>query len=181
MHIRRKTAGLMLAAAAAAGLTTAAALPASASATGYYKMLVQVGTFAPAMCLQPADLAGGAGTAIVQQPCTSSQAQNWAPISIGGSSYQFLNQATGMCMDVRGGAARGTPIQQWPCNTISNERWSWPHNLPDAFWPIRSQVAGSSGYCLDVPGASTQAGLGVQIYTCNGTVAQAWAIAGPVA
>jgi hypothetical protein len=32
-----------------------------------------------------------------------------------------------------------------------------------------------------VPGASTQAGLGMQIYTCNGTAAQAWAIAGPVA
>jgi hypothetical protein len=28
-------------------------------------MLVQVGTFAPAMCLQPADPADGAGTAIV--------------------------------------------------------------------------------------------------------------------
>src|SRR5437762_2904956 len=54
MHVRRKTAGLMLAAAAAAGLTMAAALPASASATGYYKLLVRVGTFAPAMCLQPA-------------------------------------------------------------------------------------------------------------------------------
>jgi hypothetical protein len=47
-------------------------------------------------------------------------------------------------------------------------------------WPIRSQVAGTSSYCLDVPGASTQPGLGVQIYTCNGTAARAWAIAGPV-
>jgi len=84
-------------------------------------------------------------------------------------------------MDVRGGAARGTPIDQWPCNTISNERWSWPHSFPDGMWPIRSQVAGSSSYCLDVPGASTQAGLGVQIYTGNGTPAQAWGIVGPVA
>ena len=181
MHVRRKTAGLMLAAIAAAGLTTAAALPASASATGYYKMLVQVGTLAPAMCLQPADPAGGAGTAIVQQPCISTGAQNWAPISLGGSNYHFLNQATGMCLDVRGGAASGTPIEQWPCNTISNERWSWPHSFPDGLWPIKSQVAGSSSYCLDVPGASTQAGLGVQIYWCNDTRAQAWAIAGPVA
>jgi ricin-type beta-trefoil lectin protein len=87
----------------------------------------------------------------------------------------------GLCMDVRGGAARGTPIDQWPCNTISNERWSWPHSFPDGMWPLKSQVAGSSGYCLDVPGASTQAGLGVQIYTCNGTPAQAWGIVGPVA
>ena len=181
MHVRRKTAGVMLAAAAAVGLTTAAAVPASASTTGYYKIFVQLGTFPTAMCLQPADPAGGAGTPIVQQPCTVSQAQNWAPTGIGGSSYKFVNQATGLCMDVRGGAARGTPIDQWPCSSISNERWSWPHSLPDGLWPIRSQVAGSSSYCLDVPGASKQAGLGVQIYTCNGTAAQAWAIAGPVA
>jgi hypothetical protein len=183
MRIRSRTAGLLLAAAAAAGLTVAAALPASAgtSPAGYYKIFVQVGTNAPAMCLQPADPAGGAGTAIVQQPCDNIQAQNWAPLGIGGTSYRFLNQASGLCMDVRGGAARGTPIDQWPCNRISNERWSWPHSFPDGMWPIRSQVAGSSSYCLDVPGASTQAGLAVQIYTCNGTPAQAWGIVGPVA
>jgi len=185
MRVRSRTAGLMLAAAAATGLTAAAALPASASTSpaGYYNIFVQVGASAPAMCLQPANPAGGAGTAIIQQPCDGEniQAQKWAPISIGGTSYQFLNKASGLCMDVRGGAARGTPIDQWPCNTISNERWSWPHSFPNGMLPIRSQVAGSSSYCLDVPGASTQAGLGVQIYTCNGTSAQAWGIAGPVA
>jgi Ricin-type beta-trefoil lectin domain-like len=46
--------------------------------------------------------------------------------------------------------------------------------------PASASTTGSSN-CLDVPGASKQAGLGVQIYTCNGTAAQAWAIAGPVA
>lgn len=183
MRIRSRTTGLMLAAVAATGLAMAAALPASASTSpaGYYKMFVQVAGSAPAMCLQPADPAGGAGTAVVQQPCANIQAQNWAPLSIGGTSYQFLNQASGLCLDVRGGAASHTPIEQWPCNTISNERWSWPHSFPDGMWPLRSQVAGSSSYCLDVPGASTQAGLGVQIYTCNGTSAQAWGIVGPVA
>ena len=182
MRIRSRTVGLLLAA-AAAGLTAAAALPASASTSpaGYYQILVRAGTSAPVMCLQPADPAGGAGTAIVQQPCASIQAQNWAPLTISGTSYRFLNQASGLCMDVAGGAASGTPVDQWPCNSISNERWSWPHSFPDGLWPIRSQVAGSSRYCLDVPGASAQAGLGVQIYWCNNTAAQAWAIAGPVA
>jgi ricin-type beta-trefoil lectin protein len=79
-------------------------------------------------------------------------------------------------MDVAGGAASGTPIDLWPCNSISNERWSWPHNFPDKDWPIRSQVSGSSSYCLDVPGASTQAGLGVQIYWGNNSLAQEWSI-----
>ena len=137
MFLRRKTAGLMLAAAAAIGLTTAAALPASASAPNYFSIIVQVGTYAPVYCLQPADPAGGAGTAIVQEPCViGNQAQHWAPVNIGGSSYEFLNQASGECLDARGGAARGTPVQQWPCNTISNERWSWSYNFPNGFWPI---------------------------------------------
>jgi hypothetical protein len=182
MRIRSRTAGLVLAAAAAAGLTAAAALPASAntSPSGWYKIFVQVAGSAPAMCLQPARPDGGAGTAIVQQPCANNLAQDWWPRSIGGTSYQFVNFVNGMCMDARGGAARGTPIEQWPCNTISNERWSWPFSFPDGMLPIRSEVAGTNGYCLDVPGASTQAGLGVQIYTCNGTTAQAWGIDGPV-
>jgi Ricin-type beta-trefoil lectin domain-like len=179
MSIRSRTAGLMLAVAAVASLSAVAALPASAS-TGYYKIFVQVAGSAPAMCLQPADPDGGAGTAIVQQPCANIRVQSWAPLSLGGTSYQFLNQASGLCMDARGGAARGTPIEQWPCNTISNERWSWPFSFPDGMLPIRSQVAGTNGYCLDVPGASTAAGLRVQIYTCNGTTAQAWGIVGPL-
>ena len=181
MFLRRKTAGAVLAAAAAVGLTTAAALPASASATNYFELAVQVGTFAPVMCLQPINPAGGAGAAIVQQPCSAgNQAQNWAPVNTAGNTYEFVNQVSGMCLDARGGAAVHTPIQQWPCGNISNEHWTWTHSFPDAFWPLPSQVAGSSGFCLDVPGASTQAGLGIQLYTCNGTPAQAWAIAGPV-
>jgi hypothetical protein len=183
MSIRSRTAALILAAAAAVGLTAAAALPASAStsSSGWYKIYVQVAESTPGMCLQPANADEGAGEAIVQQPCAeNNQAQDWAPRSIGGTSYQFVNFVNGMCMDARGGAASHTPIEQWPCNTISNERWSWPFSFPDGMLPIRSEVAGSNGYCLDVPGASTRAGLQVQIYTCNGTTAQAWGFIGPL-
>lgn len=182
MRIRFRTAALLLAATAAASLAAAVAPPARASAgpAGYYQILVQVGPGAPVMCLQPADPAGGAGTAVVQQPCASVQAQHWAPLAVSGTSYRFLNQASGLCLDVAGSAASGTPVDQWPCNSISNERWSWPHGFPDGMWPVRSQVAGTSRYCLDVPGASAQPGLGLQIYWCNGTPAQAWAITGPV-
>jgi hypothetical protein len=188
MLMQRKTAGLMLAAAAAAigltaavGQTTAAAAPDPGS--NYFLIGVQVASGGPDFCLQPADPAGGPGTAIVQEPCNTDndQAQAWAPVNVGGSTYEFLNQASGECLDARGGAARGTPIQQWTCNTISNEHWSWPHTIPAAFWPLGSQVAGSSNFCLDVPQASQVAGVGMQLYTCNGTPAQAWAIVGPVA
>ena len=45
--------------------------------------------------------------------------------------------------------------------------------------PLQSQVAGSSGFCLDEPGASSQDGLAMQLFTCNGTSAQQWDITGP--
>jgi hypothetical protein len=184
--MRRKTVRLMLAAAAAVGLTAAAGQATAAAApdpgSSFYLIGIQEVSGGPDFCLQPADTTGGPGTAIVQELCITSgdEAQAWAPINVGGSTYEFLNQATGECMDARGGAARGTPIQQWTCNTISNEHWSWPHNFPDAFWPLGSQVAGSSNFCLDVPQASQVAGVGMQLYTCNGTSAQAWGIVGPV-
>lgn len=178
--MQRRTARLMLAAAAAVGLTAAVGQTTAAAATNYFLILVQVAPDGPVLCLQPADPTAGPGTAIVQEPCDKhAQAQAWAPVNVGGSSYEFLNQASGECMDARGGAARGTPIQQWTCNTISNEHWSWPHEIPAAFWPLGSQVAGSSNFCLDVPQASQVAGVGVQLYTCNGTSAQAWGIVGP--
>ena len=179
MIFRRKAAILMAGFLAAAGLGTAVALPASASPPpgNYFSILNGGGT---QMCLQPAGAADSAGTAIVQEPCDingANPAQHWAPIIIGGSTIELVNQATGMCLDARGGAARGTPIDQWPCNTISNEHWSWPHGFPDGFWPLGSQVAGSSGFCLDEPGADRfTAGLAMQLYTCNGTSAQAWGI-----
>jgi hypothetical protein len=184
--MQRKTARLMLAAAAAVGLTAAVGQTTAAAApdpgSSFFAIGIQEVSGGPDFCLQPADTNGGPGTPIVQEFCSTTpgdEAQAWAPINVGGSTYEFLNQATGECMDARGGAARGTPIQQWTCNTISNEHWSWPHNIPGAFWPIGSQVAGSSNFCLDVPQASQVAGVGMQLYTCNGTSAQAWAIVPP--
>jgi hypothetical protein len=65
----------------------------------------------------------------------------------------------------------------WDCtSTESNTRWQWPTPSGQAafpnIWPIQSRVSGSTGYCLDIPGASTATGLQVQIYRCNGTNAQ---------
>lgn len=80
-----------------------------------------------------------------------------------------------MCFDARGGAANHTPIQQWTCNGISNEKWKVfaPAKGADG-GPVQSEVAGSSGYCLDIPGGQTTAGLAMQIYKCNQTVSQLW-------
>jgi len=115
------------------------------------------------------------GTAIVQQPCKASGAQQWIYVSLGSAGFQFQNSLTGLCLDARGGAANHTPVQQWTCNGISNEKWqtSVPANGTTGA-PVQSEVAGSSGYCLDIPGGQQTVGLAMQIYICNQTVSQMW-------
>jgi len=129
------------------------------------------------MCLEPQNDSMLQGTAIVQQPCKASAAQEWIYISLGGAGFQFENALTGMCFDARGGAANHTPIQQWTCNGISNERWQISVSGKGAVGApaqVQSKVAGSSGYCLDIPGGQRTAGLAMQIYKCNQTVSQSW-------
>jgi hypothetical protein len=68
----------------------------------------------------------------------------------------------------------GTPVQQWTCNSISNENWEPGEDLGDDIPPLFSRVSGTSSYCLDIPGGQQVAGLAMQIYRCNGTEAQQW-------
>jgi hypothetical protein len=162
MFVRRSIAGLLAASAMSLGLTAAVALP--ANATSYFRFEGN----GYGECLQPSGGAGGNGVAIVQEPCDGSEAQNWAPISIGGTSYRFLNQATGECLDARGAAVAGVPVEQWTCNTISNEKWSFPVSMPSNFgYPVTSEVSGSSSFCLDGTGTSASPGLQMRIETCG--------------
>ena len=127
------------------------------------------------LCLGPENDSMLQGAAIVQEPCKAGGAEEWLYISLGSAGFQFENALTGMCLDARGGAANHTPIQQWTCNGISNQKWQI--SVPakgSAGAPVVSNVARSSGYCLDIPGGQTTVGLAMQIYVCNRTVSQLW-------
>jgi hypothetical protein len=114
-------------------------------------------------------------------PTGASTHQLWLPISLGGDGYKFENLATGLCLwafEV-GPSHNGVPITLSDCAVNdTNSRWAWD---PFPFGPqapflsaeaIQSRVAGSTGYCLDVPGASTAIGLEMQLFGCNETNAQ---------
>ena len=124
------------------------------------------------LCLQPANGSTALGAAIIQQPCDGSTAQLWKR-STWASSRQYTNLLSGLCLDARGGAADYTPVQQWVCGNITNETWRYNYNFYQAP-AVMSGVAGSSSYCLDTPGADPASGVALQIYSCNGTVAQQW-------
>ena len=104
-------------------------------------------------------------------------AQTWTRQPPNGKVFHFVNSQSHMCLDAAGGAANGTPVIQWPCNNISNENWQTGrlfNQLPPTFPSLISRVSGTSSHCLDMPRADPTVGNAMQIYVCNGTVAQQW-------
>ena len=137
-------------------------------------------------CLQPVDGSTTAGAAIVLKPCDNTAAQQWKSVAVKFPYVHYVNQLSGMCLDARGGATNRTPVQQWPCNNITNENWvpESPKRTimnPNGISSLISGVAGSyPAFCLDIPGGQTAAGVAVQIYSCNGTAAQNWFVPGSI-
>ncbi len=142
----RRLAGLLLAGAMLAALGLTAAAPANAAAP------FTIRNSGNGKCLQPEFGSAEQGAAIVQDPCDGSAAQNWTrAYDYVTDTFQFKNEGSQLCLDARGGAADGTPVQQWTCNWISNE-------------------TGSSSCCLHNHGG-TQDGAAMDIIFCNATPA----------
>ncbi len=131
------------------------------------------------LCLQPANGSFAQGEAIVQVDCDKTTTlQRWEAINFSSDLrvFQLRNVATQFCLDAQGGATNHTPVVQWTCNSISNEKWDAG---PD-FIALRSRVSGTSSHCLDVPAASLEVGVAMQLYRCtNNNYAQIWDLSGP--
>jgi hypothetical protein len=120
-------------------------------------------------CLQPINNSTTLGAAIVWQPCDpKNTAQVWIQTGSSGTVH-FINYNSQLCLDARGGAATGTPIQQWNCNSITNENWRINNSSSD---PLVSAVSGTSTYCLTATGA--QNGAPTELYPCTGDVSEIW-------
>ena len=119
-------------------------------------------------CLQPVNGSLNQGDAIVQQTCDGSVAQQWTVTAVSSAKVHLVNRASHLCLDARGGATNGTPIQQWTCNKITNENWSFgiTNNL------LSSGVSNTFSHCIATPG--TQAGLTMQLRSCSSTSSQIW-------
>lgn len=169
---RRTVTALLLAGAISAAWGVAVATPASAATD------VIIQNQGNLKCLEPLSGLLDPGVPIVQAPCVPGRAEQlWNRVFDGSGSgvLQYRNKATSLCMDARGGATNGTPIQQWTCNTISNEKWTDAGFVP-AFTRVLSRVSGSSSHCLDNPLQGNADNAGMQLFACNGTVAQQWFI-----
>src|SRR5258708_17128083 len=63
--------------------------------------------------------------------CNCGAAQQWMEISVGSNIFHYKNVLGGLCLDARGRAKNGTPVQQWTCNRIGNESWQPGEYMPD--------------------------------------------------
>jgi hypothetical protein len=152
-----------------AGISLAVASPASADASNF--IIQNQGN---GKCLQPEGASLDLGVAIVQQSCNGQPEQTWSRLVNGDGTFQYRNRLTTLCLDARGGATNGTPIQQWTCNTISNEKWAPSNVFIPAITTLTSRVSGTSTHCLDNPQQGTADGTAMQLWRCNGTDAQSW-------
>ena len=129
-----------------AGVVASAPLAAASSTVVIYNFLSK-------QCLQPVNGSTEQGAAIVQEPCNGSVAQQWTEVSVGSNIFHYVNGLSGWCLDARGRAVNGTPVQQWTCNNISNEKWQPGEYISDVIPPLISRVPGSTATALTYQGA----------------------------
>jgi hypothetical protein len=170
---RRGIVSLALAAVLASVLSIALSSPASAS-----DLTVGLRNGSNSMCLQPVNASQDVGAAVVQQPCNSRTEQRWVFHRLSGTQYRIENEFSRRCLNALGGATNGTQVVQWPCATLSNQTWDPGVALtgaPTVVTAIKSRISGTTSHCLDVPGGQLfTLGLPMQIWGCNGTLAQKW-------
>lgn len=117
----------------------------------------------------------------VQQWSGSSDNRNqqWSIISNDDGTYNFINRATGLALDVAGGAASNcVNVQVYTSNDSAAQRFFLQHRvnlLPEGVFEIRSAL--SSQQVLDVAAGSAMENANVQIYSSNNSPAQKWSVA----
>jgi glucosylceramidase len=109
----------------------------------------------------------------------SSPASNQASANSGSASilntseyYDFVNHASGSCVDDDGGVSSGTVVQQWQCSSgnTNQEWWFWQQS--NGYYVIGDYNSSSSVWT--VTGAGTSNNTPVEQLTWSGTNNQQW-------
>jgi beta-glucanase (GH16 family) len=130
------------------------------------------------LCAEP-DGALANGTPIEQWLCNGALDQQWQFRPTDSGYYNVVSRAApSLTWDVTGGAGatgNGVKVQLWSFGGSGGPNQQWrPEPLANGRWRFRAR---HSGRCLDVPGASTAAGVQLQQWDCNGTGAQSFVLA----
>ncbi|WP_137936251.1 RICIN domain-containing protein [Chitinivorax sp. B] len=127
------------------------------------------------------DVAGAStadGANIQQYSDNGTDAQRFAIRRFSGNEYVIVSKVSNKCVDVaEHGTQDGANIQQWSCAQSNNQRFRFiplvnaGNAVPVGRYTLK---AVHSELCLDVAGASKDAGANVQQWTCNSTAAQSF-------
>jgi len=124
------------------------------------------------------------GTVLQMYTCangtySSQLSQEWSFTSASSGFYEIADaNATAETWNVVGnGTTSGSLMQIWSYSGNANEEFD-PESLANGYYRFVGQ---GSGLCLDVPGNSTANSVQLDIYTCNGTTAQAFKLVTPSA
>jgi len=125
-------------------------------------------------CVDDAAFGTQNGATLQQWACNNygQPNQNWQFKPTSDGYYKVIvQQAPTLAWDVANwGTANGSPIQLWSYGGGANQQW-----MPVAVGGGAYKFVGrSSGKCLDVPGASKNNGVQLQLWDCNGTGAQSF-------
>ena len=145
------------------------------SPTAWYTLQNQTS----ALCVDQENGSTANGTRVLQRSCQGGTNQQWQFRPTDSGYYNVVPRTAGfLTWDVTGGAGatgNGAKVQLWAFGGSGGTNQQWrPESLGGGRWRFRAR---HSGRCLDVPGASTTAGVQLQQWDCNGTGAQSFVLA----
>src|SRR5579863_8082815 len=136
------------------------------------------------LCIGASGQGTANGTVLQMNTCangtySSQLSQQWIFTAAATGYYEVADaNATAEAWNVVGvGTTIGSLMQIWTYAGATNEEFS-AVSLGSGYYKF---VGEGSGLCLDVPGNSTATGVQLEIYTCNGTTAQAFKLVTPSA
>lgn len=153
--------------------TPVGALPVSGDAYGgTYKLLNACG--GKTLDVRRRSLDDGAAVQTWADGGAGSINQQWVLTAAGNGDYTLSARHSGKVLDVRGaGADKGTPVVQWREESADHPLWK----LLETGGHIEIAPKHAPRLRLDVKAGSKENGAAVQLWTENGSCAQAWTLA----
>lgn len=142
--------------------------------SGYYKLT----NYASGKALDVIGCSADAGALIQQYGLNGTRAQLWNIVKNTDGSVSFISAINGHALDVMWAAAQNcTRLQQWDWNQSAAQRFFLREAVPIFDGGLVEIRNGANGYMvMDIPGASKDAGVGVQLYEQNRTFAQKYMV-----
>ncbi|MER7795940.1 RICIN domain-containing protein [Microbacterium sp. NPDC096154] len=111
------------------------------------------------------------GTAVQQHTANGTKSQAFKLVSVGGGYFKIMSQlSSSQVVEVGGGRnANGSRVNTWSGGTAAHQQWRPVHSAK-GYVNLVSRHA--PWMCLDVPGATKNNAVQLQIAVCNDTDAQ---------